>query len=122
MFTDDVFFCLFCFTIFYSKNNNFVKGSVIVFVGILSIAFLHRVLGKREWFGIVLVLIGLSVVGIADFFSSDSGSNFDKKSIITGDLLIVIAQVVTACQMVIEEKFVAGLDIPALQAVGWEGQ
>jgi len=29
--------------------------------------------------------------------------------------------VVAASQMVLEEKFVSGLDIPALQAVGWEG-
>jgi hypothetical protein len=38
-----------------------------------------------------------------------------------GDLLIIGAQVVAASQMVLEEKFVSGLDIPALQAVGWEG-
>lgn len=30
-------------------------------------------------------------------------------------------QVITAAQMVVEEKYVGGLDIPALQAVGWEG-
>jgi hypothetical protein len=36
-------------------------------------------------------------------------------------MLIVGAQVVAASQMVLEEKFVSGLDIPALQAVGWEG-
>jgi hypothetical protein len=38
-----------------------------------------------------------------------------------GDLLIIGAQVIAASQMVLEEKFVSGLDIPALQAVGWEG-
>ena len=40
----------------------------------------------------------------------------------SGDLLIIGAQVVAASQMVLEEKFVSGLDIPALQAVGWEGK
>jgi hypothetical protein len=39
-----------------------------------------------------------------------------------GDVLIIGAQVVAASQMVLEEKFVSGLDIPALQAVGWEGK
>ena len=29
---------------------------------------------------------------------------------------------VAATQMVLEEKYVSGLDIPALQAVGWEGK
>jgi hypothetical protein len=40
----------------------------------------------------------------------------------SGDTLIIGAQVVAATQMVLEEKFVSGLDIPALQAVGWEGE
>jgi hypothetical protein len=42
-------------------------------------------------------------------------------SFCVGDMLIIGAQVVAASQMVLEEKFVSGLDIPALQAVGWEG-
>lgn len=40
---------------------------------------------------------------------------------VTGDLLIIAAQIVTATQMVVEEKFVTGYRVPALQAVGWEG-
>ncbi|XP_026683786.1 LOW QUALITY PROTEIN: BTB/POZ domain-containing protein 7-like [Diaphorina citri] len=38
-----------------------------------------------------------------------------------GDMLIVMAQIITAVQMIYEEKYVTKLDIPALQAVGWEG-
>lgn len=30
-------------------------------------------------------------------------------------------QVITAVQMVVEEKYVGEQDIPALQAIGWEG-
>lgn len=37
-------------------------------------------------------------------------------------MLIIIAQIITSIQMVVEEKFVAGQDIPPLQAVGWEGE
>jgi len=33
----------------------------------------------------------------------------------------LIAQVITAAQMVYEEKYVVANDIPPLQAVGWEG-
>jgi hypothetical protein len=43
-------------------------------------------------------------------------------SLCVGDMLIIGAQVVAASQMVLEEKIVSGLDIPALQAVGWEGK
>lgn len=103
-----------------------VVGSVIIFVGLLSVAFLGRRLKLQEWAGMVLVIVGLVLVGLSDFlFTTDDGSGggekHDQNEIITGDLLIIAAQVITAVQMVVEEKFVAGLDIPALQAVGWEG-
>lgn len=32
-----------------------------------------------------------------------------------------MAQIITACQMVYEEKFITKHNVPALQAVGWEG-
>jgi len=32
-----------------------------------------------------------------------------------------MAQIITATQMVVEEKFVAGSNVSPLQAVGWEG-
>lgn len=103
-------------------NADIIKGAVIVFVGLLSVGFLERVLKKREWSGIFFVIIGLAIVGVADFIAKDTNTgNHGRNDIITGDLLIVTAQIITATQMVIEEKYVAGLDIPPLQAVGWEG-
>ena len=38
-----------------------------------------------------------------------------------GDLLIIMAQIIAAVQMVYEEKFVTRYSVPAMQAVGWEG-
>lgn len=35
--------------------------------------------------------------------------------------MILFAQIITAAQMVYEEKYVVSNDIPPLQAVGWEG-
>lgn len=91
-------------------------------MGLLSVGFLNRVLKTREWSGIIFVIFGLTMVGLADFFNqNDTGDGPSRNNIITGDLLILTAQIITAVQMVVEEKFVAGLDIPPLQAVGWEG-
>lgn len=71
----------------------------------------------------LLVIIGLVVVGLSDFMTDTSSDHsHNNNDIITGDLLIIAAQIITAIQMVVEEKYVAGLDIPALQAVGWEGK
>ena len=33
-----------------------------------------------------------------------------------------MGQIITACQMVYEEKFIYKYNVPSLQAVGWEGQ
>lgn len=97
-----------------------LRGSVIVFVAIFSMMFLQRRLKFREWAGIGFIIIGLTLVGLSDMMGN-GGSDADRTDILIGDSLIILAQVITASQMVFEERFVAGLDIPALQAVGWEG-
>lgn len=60
------------------------------------------------------------MVGLSDMLGTTS-SDVNRSDVLLGDGLIILAQVITASQMVFEERFVAGLDIPALQAVGWEG-
>lgn len=54
--------------------------------------FLDRKFGKKEWTGIFLVMCGLALVGVSDFITRDS-SDTNTNSILTGDLLIICAQV-----------------------------
>lgn len=68
-----------------------------------------------------MIIVGLVIVGASDFLSNDGGPSYSRNNVITGDLLIILAQIIISVQMVYEERYVAGLDIPALQAVGWEG-
>lgn len=107
-------------TMTYASSFQMLRGSVIIFTGILSVAFLDRKLEAQKWAGIIMVILGLIIVGFTDFITMKKEQKATN-SVITGDLLIICAQVITATQMVIEEKFIAGKDIPALQAVGWEG-
>jgi len=51
----------------------------------------------------------------------NSERNKSSSDILLGDILIVSSQVIVATQMVYEEKFVTKYNVPALQAVGWEG-
>lgn len=104
----------------YASSFQMLRGSVIIFTGILSIGFLDRKLGAREWIGIGFVITGLAFVGVSDILTMED-SDISANSIITGDLLIIFAQVITAVQMVVEEKYMTQQDIPALQAIGWEG-
>jgi len=53
--------------------------------------------------------------------SEDPGCKNDTTNIFVGDLLIFCSQIIVASQMVYEEKFISKYNVPALQAVGWEG-
>lgn len=100
----------------YASSFQMFRGAVIVFVAILSMIFLRRSLIIRQWFGILIIVIGLALVGASDMLAGkDNGAHHSTTEVITGDLLILVAQILTAVQMVYEEKFVAGMDIPALQ-------
>jgi len=52
---------------------------------------------------------------------TDPGCKNDTTNIFVGDLLIFCSQIIVATQMVYEEKFITKYNVPALQAVGWEG-
>lgn len=99
----------------YASSFQMFRGAVIIFVALLSVAFLQRRLVTREWSGIFIIVIGLALVGAADMLNTNHPGNYTRNDIITGDLLILTAQIITAVQMVYEEKYVAGMDIPALQ-------
>jgi len=119
-----------------------LRGSVVVFTGILSVVFLKRRLQAFHWAAMGMVIVGVAIVGYASISNSSSddsspsnstrtnstnpypgcGTDSGKKDqAILGNMLIIGAQVITAVQMCIEEKFVGGYNIPALAAVGWEG-
>jgi len=102
----------------YASVFQMLRGSVIIFTGIMSVIFLKRKLRMYHWAGMVLVLLGLGCVGVASFFLGDSDQ---APHPILGDIVIVSAQIVVAVQMVVEEKFIGKYKIPPLQVVGWEG-
>jgi len=135
-------------TLTYASSFQMLRGAVIIFTGILSKIFLRRNLAWFKWAGMLFVIGGLVTVGTSDMvtqkpcnststttnstptFSAFSYSSVsvhssdcknDTTSIFLGDILIFSSQVIVATQMVLEEKFVTKYNVPALQAVGWEG-
>lgn len=80
----------------YASSFQMLRGAVIVFTGILSIAFLNRKLGIQEWIGIGFVIVGLAFVGVSDLLTGDTNGR-DTNSVLTGDLLIILAQVLLCC-------------------------
>ncbi|XP_060907840.1 solute carrier family 35 member F6 [Labrus mixtus] len=104
-----------------ASSFQMLRGAVIIFTGLLSVAFLGRRLMPSQWLGIFITIVGLLIVGLADFFSGNRSSEHKLSDVITGDLLIIMAQVIVSVQMVLEEKFVYKHDVHPLKAVGTEG-
>ncbi|KAI6184243.1 UAA transporter family protein [Aphelenchoides bicaudatus] len=102
-----------------ASSYQMLRGAVIIFTGLLSVAFLRMRLLGYKWLGMVLVMFGLVIVGLCDIFESGAGS--DINAVITGDLLIIMAQIIVAIQMVTEQMFLERYDVPPLLAVGLEG-
>lgn len=105
----------------YASSFQMLRGAVIIFTALLSVAFLGSTIRKVMWAGIFIILVGLALVGVSDIIFGDTEAQTDTNGIIAGDLLIIMAQIIAAVQMVYEEKFVTRYSIPAMQAVGWEG-
>ncbi|XP_003971853.1 solute carrier family 35 member F6 [Takifugu rubripes] len=103
-----------------ASSFQMLRGAVIIFTGLLSVAFLGRRLAPSQWIGIFITILGLVIVGLADLFSRHDDSH-KISEVITGDLLIIMAQIIVSVQMVLEEKFVYKHDVHPLRAVGTEG-
>ena len=104
----------------FAASFQMLRGSVIIFTGLLSVAFLGTRLKIHHWTGMVFVIIGLILVGVGDVLFSNQSETASRYTL-AGDLLIVLAQVITAVQMTVEEKLIKKYKVPPLQAVGWEG-
>ena len=102
----------------YASVFQMLRGSVVIWTGIFSLFFLKKRLLAYHWAGMFLVLGGLALVGVASFML---GSGSDAPNPLLGDVLVLAACVVSATQMVVEEKFVSQYEVPPLQVVGWEG-
>lgn len=70
----------------YASSFQMLRGALIIFTGLLSVAFLNRRLKCYEWMGILCVMLGLSIVGTSDIiFGSDSASGKGTASVVTGE-------------------------------------
>ncbi|XP_076443196.1 solute carrier family 35 member F6-like isoform X2 [Babylonia areolata] len=96
-----------------------LRGSIIIFAGILSKVFLKRKLYPVHWLGMVVVMGGLVLVGCSSLFRAHH--SVSASHTLLGILLIMGSQLISAAQMVIEERFLKNRNFHPLQVVGMEG-
>ncbi|XP_064622431.1 solute carrier family 35 member F6-like [Lineus longissimus] len=97
-----------------------LRGSIIVFAGILSKIFLKRNLKCHHWTGMFVTVIGLVLVGISSVFKGESSKGSGSEALL-GIALILGGQVISASQMIVEEMFLKKRNYHPLQVVGMEG-
>ncbi len=104
----------------YASVFQMLRGSLVIFNGILSIIFLKQRLYFHHWGGIGLIFLGLLLVGLSA--SLFGGSTSAARNPFLGNMLVIISQVISAAQAVIEEKILSAYPkVNPLELVGWEG-
>lgn len=104
-----------------------MRGSMVIFSAILSIIFLKRHLYKFNWIGISFVMLGLVIVAYACIkgdFQATSENNVAPPTTneeICGIVMVVVAQVIQASQIVIEEFLLKNIKADPFLIVGLEG-
>jgi hypothetical protein len=100
-----------------------LRGSMVIFLAVGSIKFQPRKLIPAEWFGIVIVVIALLIIGVSSILiPSEEGtlqSTIGQK--VLGVLFVIASQVFQAAQIIIEENLMKEESMAALELVGWEG-
>ena len=114
-------------TMTYASVFQMLRGSVVIFTGILSTFVLKRRLKAFQWLGMALVCAGTLVVGSSSLISPPPQAGGSTPAVlkpsnpVLGNMIIVAAQIIVAIQMVIEERFLGRYNVHALEAVGLEG-
>ena len=108
-----------------------LRGALIVFTSILNIVVLKRRISAHEWLGITMVIIALILIGWAGMYipsiDGSTDDSTDQHSVgekLLGAILVIVAQIFHASQIVLEDyllnyKFQGKLG--ALEVAGNEG-
>jgi len=96
-----------------------MRGAIIIFSAILSAIFLRKKLLLHHWVGIIIVVAGLFLVGLSGFLTGSNGGNSNLFAL--GIFLVVIAQIISASQMVLEETLLKDRNYEPMNVVFMEG-
>ena len=102
------------------------RGSLIFFTALFSVIFLKNKLYRHNYLALTVVISGLLLVGLASkvyphVLPSHCEDGPGGHQSFWGIILVVIAQIFSATQFIVEEKFMKGYHCHPLKAVGWEG-
>ncbi|KAF8739476.1 hypothetical protein AX14_009458 [Amanita brunnescens Koide BX004] len=116
------------------------RGALVLFVGTFSVLFLRRRLWFYQWLSLVVVMAGVGLVGYSGSLIKDAvkqatlhllsspgrpntiqGEEPELTKAVVGVFFILLAQIFTATQFVVEERLLGRYTVEPLVAVGLEG-
>lgn len=98
------------------------RGSVVLFVAILSVLFLKRRIRTLEWIALIFVSLGVAIVGYSGSGSSSGNLiNEDPAKVAFGISLVLGAVTLQAVQFVVEERILSHSSLTPLKLVYTEG-
>lgn len=129
----------------FASTFQMLRGTLVLFAGLLTVVILKRRLHSHHWLGMVLITAGAAIVGAASVafqghpshtnhphslllllneggsHSSHPSAHDQARDRLRGNLFVILAQLFAAAQFIVEEKFLKGYRVPTLLAVGLEG-
>ncbi|GAA6004699.1 hypothetical protein JCM10207_000986 [Rhodosporidiobolus poonsookiae] len=103
-----------------------LRGALVLWVGLFSVIFLKRTLTRAQWVALAVCMAGIAVVGAASLVGSGAQPEQEAAaegsvSPLVGVMLVLVAQIFTASQFVIEERIMEHTSVEPLLAAGYEG-
>lgn len=107
-----------------------LRGALVLWVGIFSVLFLGRKLARAQWLALATVMTGIAIVGASSLLGAkplpDAPASVVEEeaaavSPLLGVGLVLVAQLFTASQFVIEERIMEKNAVEPLLAAGYEG-
>jgi drug/metabolite transporter (DMT)-like permease len=111
--------CFVGFLFVASSIYQMTRGSVIFFSAFLSKVLLKKRLQPTHYVSIAIVVCSITLVGIAAVEMDTTQT--DNSHQLIGILLTVLAQLVTALQIVVEEEFLTKRNVRPCLLIGMEG-
>jgi len=103
----------------YASVYQMLRGSVIIFTGILTILILRTSLKPHRWTGIILATSGIALAGYTNFLAKNGKE--ESNDIIWGIVVLLLGGFLHALQNIFEEKLLKGSDVTPVYATCVEG-
>jgi len=101
--------------------NQMLRGGVIVFTCIFSKVFLGRQVYRHHIVGVVLLVLGFVLVGVASVVTGGASNGGSVGGTITGIVMVLISLLIQAGQFVVEETIISKHEVNPMRMVGLEG-